>query len=128
MSEVQKRIDELKKTLDRLRQREKQIDKDLKQTGSEIQQFQQQKQSSLNKIDVVIPLCISQLYAFESSGQLSGPREIDLTKLGKEEAMELKLFSSTDEVDEERKNAILNENRTLVSKMTLQSHVVVPKM
>ena len=128
MSEVQKRIDELKKTLDRLRQREKQIDKDLKQTGAEIQQFQREKQSSLNKIDIVIPLCISQLYAFENSGLLSGPKEIDLTKLSKEDAMELHLFGSSDDIDADRKNAILDENRMLVSKMTLQSHVVIPKM
>jgi hypothetical protein len=127
MAEVVKRIDELKKTLDRFKQREKQIDKDLKQTGAEIQQFQQQKQASLNKIDVVVPLCISQVFAFETSGQLSGPKELDTSLLGKDD-MYIHLFGTMDPVDEDHFNPSLGtENRTLVSTMTMQSHVVIRK-
>jgi len=56
-----------------MKQREKQIDKDAKQTEAEIQQFQLQKQSSLNTIDVVVPVSVSQLYVFENSGMFTGP-------------------------------------------------------
>lgn len=123
VSEVQKRIDELKKTLDRLKQREKQIDKDLKQTGAEIQQFQQQKQAALNKIDVVVPLSISQLYAFETSGQLSGPKDVDASKLSKDEMFE----NSVNSTDDAKPAAAMNESRVLVTSMSSQSHVVIKR-
>ena len=124
MGEVQKRIDDLKRTIDRFRQRERQIDKDLKQTEAEIQQFQQQKQVSLNKIDIVVPLHISQLYAFENSGVLSGPKEIDMGRFAREEVFDhSNLFSSQDVFDEEGKSG--SETRTLVASMSMQSHVLI---
>jgi WD40 repeat protein len=73
-SDVVKIVDDLKKSTDRLRTREKQIDKDAKNTESEIQQFQLQKQVALNQIDVYLPIHLSQVYAFTSSGSLSGPK------------------------------------------------------
>lgn len=72
-----KNIEDVKKTIERMKQREKQIDKDFRQTEAEIQQFQLQKQGSLNQIDIVVPLNVSQLYTFESSGALSGPEQVD---------------------------------------------------
>lgn len=72
-NDISKTTDEFKKTIERLKQREKQIDKDAKQTEAEIQQFQLQKQSSLNTIDVVVPVSVSQLYVFENSGMFTGP-------------------------------------------------------
>ena len=71
MTDVVKIVDDLKKSLDRLKSREKQIDKDAKSTESEIQQFQLQKQLALNQIDIYVPLHISQIYTFSTSGNLS---------------------------------------------------------
>jgi WD40 repeat protein len=72
-SDLLKNIEELKKSKERFKQREKQIDKDLKGSENEIQNFQRQKQSALNKIEVNIPLRMSQIHAFVTSGVLSGP-------------------------------------------------------
>eukprot|EP01038_Epipyxis_sp_PR26KG_P009306 gene9306-12538_t len=74
-SEITKSIDELKKLIDRLKSREKQIIKEGQQTEVEVQQFQLQKQAALNQISVVIPVRISQLFMFETSGALSGPTD-----------------------------------------------------
>ena len=75
LTDIQKSIDEMKKTKDRLKQREKQIDKDAKSTEIEIQNFQRQKQAALNKVEIYIPLRLSQLYAFTTSGVLTGPTD-----------------------------------------------------
>lgn len=74
-NDIQKTIDDLKKTADRLKQREKQIIKEAQQTEYEVQQFQLQKQAALNQIKVVVPLRLSQLFSFESSGLLTGPSD-----------------------------------------------------
>lgn len=74
-NDIQKTIDDLKKTVDRLKQREKQIIKEAQQTEYEVQQFQLQKQAALNQIKVVVPLRLSQLFSFESSGLLTGPSD-----------------------------------------------------
>lgn len=74
-ADIQKGIEDLKRTIDRLRAREKQIVKDAHQTELEVQQFQLQKQAALNQIPVVVPLRISQLYVFNTSGSLTGPTD-----------------------------------------------------
>lgn len=74
-AEIQKGIEDLKKTIDRLKAREKQIVKDAQQTELEVQQFQLQKQAALNQISVVVPLRISQIHMFETSGNLTGPTD-----------------------------------------------------
>lgn len=43
----------------------------------EVQQFQLQKQATLNQIGIVVPLKISQLYAFHGSGGYTGPTDGD---------------------------------------------------
>jgi hypothetical protein len=75
IAEIQKSIDDLKKTTDRLKQREKQILKDAVQAELEVQQFQLQKQASLNQINVVVPLNMSQIYTFNGSGAFTGPTD-----------------------------------------------------
>jgi hypothetical protein len=74
-ADIQKGIEDLRKTIDRLRSREKQIVKDGQQTELEVQQFQLQKQAALNQISVVVPLRISQIYMFNTSGSLTGPTD-----------------------------------------------------
>jgi WD40 repeat protein len=75
-NDLNKNIEELKKTNERLKAREKQIAKETTQTEYEVTQFHLQKQAALNRIRVVIPLRISQLYTFEQSGCLSGPNDL----------------------------------------------------
>ena len=41
----------------------------------QVQQFQLQKQASLNQINVVVPLNLSQIYTFEGSGAFTGPTD-----------------------------------------------------
>ena len=74
-ADIQKGIEDLKRTIDRLKSREKQIIKDGQQTELEVQQFQLQKQAALNQISVVVPLRISQIYMFNTSGSLTGPTD-----------------------------------------------------
>lgn len=109
IAEIQKAVDDLKKSKDRLKQREKQIDKDAKQTESEIQQFQLQKQASLNQIDVYVPLAISQIYAFTSSGIMTGPADTEDT---------------TNPVADQVNNLKSVNERSLVSAMNLKSHTL----
>jgi cilia- and flagella-associated protein 44 len=75
MTEIQKVIDDFKKSLDRLRGREKQINKESKAAMAEMQTLQLSKQSALNKIEVCVPLKVSQLHTFRNSGVMSGPNE-----------------------------------------------------
>lgn len=54
LSEFQKAIDDLRKSNERQTTKERQIDKDLAQTGKEIQAFQTEKQRKLNELDIYI--------------------------------------------------------------------------
>lgn len=112
MGETQKAMEELKKTMDRLRQREKQMDKDARQTEAEIQQFHLQKQSALNLIGISVPLCISQLFCFTDSGKLSGPSDKPLTEV---EEYDLRVVAE-DIADKEK--------RVLTSQIAMRSHLL----
>jgi WD40 repeat protein len=125
LAEVQKGIDASKKITTQLKRREQATDTLLKSTSTEIQQFQQQKQAALNKIDIYVPITISQLYTFETSGLLSGPREVDMSTLTKEDAMDYTMFESV-EIDDSLAS-LLNESKTMVSGMTMQSHVLIKR-
>ena len=61
LADFQKNIDDLKKTFDRLSNREKQIVKDLTSTEKDIESFQTEKQRKLNTLDVYITTQISQV-------------------------------------------------------------------
>jgi len=61
ISDFQKTIDELTRNNERQQTREKQINKDLKQTEKEIESFQTEKQQRLNQLDVVITMKLDQL-------------------------------------------------------------------
>merc|ERR1711871_870505 len=63
LNEFQKAIDELKRTGDRHKNRQVQIDKDLKGSKAEIQLFQNEKQKKLNEIMVCTPLNFDQVHA-----------------------------------------------------------------
>ncbi|CAB1112884.1 unnamed protein product [Ectocarpus sp. CCAP 1310/34] len=63
LAELQKATDEHKRNLDRQRQ----IDKDLKQTALEIKAAQADKQAELNKLDVVVSLKLNQLYCMDNA-------------------------------------------------------------
>jgi hypothetical protein len=73
--DTQKAFDDLKKSIDRLKGREKQIVKDSAAAEMEIDQFQLHKQAALNQIKVFIPLKFSQIYCFETSGVITGPTD-----------------------------------------------------
>jgi WD40 repeat protein len=110
MTEIQKVIDDYKKSLDRLRGREKQIDKESKSAEGEMQTLQLSKQSALNKIEVCIPLKVSQLHTFRNSGVMSGPNEEGTAE--------------NTEVDEG--SQILNDSsrRQMVESMDITSHTL----
>ncbi|KAJ3045333.1 Cilia- and flagella-associated protein 44 [Rhizophlyctis rosea] len=65
LGEIQKAIEALKKENDALIKKEKIIDLALKNTESEIQNFQTQKQQKLNELDVVVPLRLHQIQYLE---------------------------------------------------------------
>eukprot|EP00752_Nemacystus_decipiens_P009571 g8551.t1 len=67
LAEVQKATDEHKRNLDRQITRQRQIDKDLKQTATEIKAAQADKQTELNKLDVVVSLKLNQLYCMDNA-------------------------------------------------------------
>ena len=124
-ADVVKIVEDLKKSMDRLKTREKQIDKDAKSTESEIQQFQLQKQVALNQVDVYLPVRLSQVYAFTTSGELSGPDR---------PATDEVVPSATEQVDPEslsvmsRSTSSFNSSElTLIPNMTSKSHVLMNK-
>jgi predicted nucleic acid-binding Zn-ribbon protein len=115
MAEIQKTLDDLKKSKDRLKQREKQIDKDAKSTETEIASFQRQKQAALNKIEVYVPLKVSQLNTFTCSGIISGPTD--------DEERFTALKEDPDYISDEA--ALKDPNqRTMVAEMDITSHTV----
>ena len=118
-SALQKQIDDTKRAYERLRTRLKQVAKDVKQSVSEIQSFQLQKQSSLNLIDVTIPLSMNQVYMFEMSGGLTGP--VDDATEGADE--ETKAIEEADAVD----LTLLNDpkQRQLVSKAGMKDFCLI---
>lgn len=115
-SDVIKIVEDLKKSADRLKTREKQIDKDAKMTESEIQQFQLQKQLALNQIDVYLPVNLSQVYAFTTSGDLSGP--------GQEKA-EVGIPDADGNYAPAPINDSVSKERVLIADMTSKSHVLM---
>ncbi|CAM9556172.1 unnamed protein product, partial [Discosporangium mesarthrocarpum] len=49
--------------------RQRQIDKDLKQTASEIKAFQAKKQAKLNELDVAVALKLNQIHCMDGDGE-----------------------------------------------------------
>mmetsp|Transcript_17896 Transcript_17896/g.30098 ORF Transcript_17896/g.30098 Transcript_17896/m.30098 type:complete len:824 (+) Transcript_17896:3-2474(+) len=80
-ADIQKGIEDLRRNLSRLKSREQQIIKEAQQTEVEVQQFQLQKQAALNQISVVVPIRVSQVYMFESSGTLTGPSDANALRM-----------------------------------------------
>lgn len=113
-SEIQKSIDDLKRTGDRLKQREKQIAKEAQQTEMEVRLFQLQKQAALNQIRIVVPLQMSQIYMFETSGCLTGPTDKP---------------QSNNSEDLLKRIAIIKdaERRALVTQIDMKSHSLFSK-
>jgi len=110
LNAVVKIIDEIKRSIDRQKQKEKQIDKDTKQTELEIQQFQATKQAAVNEVEVFIPLNISQIYPFSRSGLISGPGD------------------KKSEEDQNEVGILLNSQlREVVSEMSMNTHVLFQK-
>ena len=97
----------------------------------EVQQFQLQKQSALNQINVVVPLQIGQLYMFEKSGVLTGPtdklvpvaRDATSAILAGIEGLDL----DDTPVNPEAEALKSMHERTLVTNVDLKSHVVFTK-
>jgi hypothetical protein len=132
IAEVQKSIDDLKKTIDRLKQREKQIVKDALQAEVEVQQFQLLKQATLNQIGIVVPLKISQLFAFHGSGGYTGPTDIvppgtaDGSNVGGQGLMSTGSVPDLEITDGQNELATLAnvDTRTVVANINLHSHVL----
>jgi hypothetical protein len=113
ITDLQRGIEDLKKTIERSKQREKQIVKDSLQTELEVQQFQLQKQIALNQITVVVPLKISQIFMFETSGVLTGPtdKSIVTTENNEENIEKIQILKDA-------------ERRSLVQNVDLKSHAL----
>ena len=69
--DIQKSIDELRRTMERSNQRQKQVDKDLEATRKEIRAFQATKVGRLNLLQAFVPLRASQLHSWETD-EVSG--------------------------------------------------------
>jgi WD40 repeat protein len=116
--DINKQIEELKRTGDRLKQREKQIGKETQQTEFEVTQFQLQKQAALNQIRVVVPLRASQLYVFELSGGLTGPTDTNANRnnfLGEDTSRDL---------DNANDGLRSMDSRSLVSQLKMKTHTL----
>lgn len=61
LAEFNKAVSELNKTYERYQLKEKQIDKELTATENDIETFQSEKQRALNRIEVTVPLKLSQM-------------------------------------------------------------------
>jgi WD40 repeat protein len=109
--EINKNIEDLKRTGERLKQREKQIAKETQQTEYEVTQFQLQKQAALNQIKVLIPLRLSQIFAFENSGTLTGPTEETKS-------------SQLEDLVENSQSIVTMDKRTLVPVVKMKSHAL----
>lgn len=72
MTDLTKAMEELRKSNDRQVAKQRQIDKELQATEQDIQQFQSEKQSRFNQLDVVVPLSKHQVRCLESKGSDGG--------------------------------------------------------
>lgn len=68
MTDLTKAMEELRKSNDRQAAKQRQIDKELQATEQDIQQFQSEKQTRFNQLDVVVPLSKHQIRCLESRG------------------------------------------------------------
>ena len=121
ISDNQKVVDDNKKAHDRLKTREKQIDKDLKNTEAEIHQFQLTKQAALNTVEIIVPLRAAQVFAFDNSGMLTGPEKPekkggDDNQDGEDPARALEEAAIRDLADV--------HGRSLINAVDINSHVV----
>jgi hypothetical protein len=123
-ADVQKGLDDGRKALDRLKQRDKQVAKDVQMADLEIRQFQKQKLAALNQIEIYVALKLDQVYAFEQSGILTGPEPREKSTTEADAAA-----SDAAEGGTETAAAIAQLAdpfaRKLTSDMTIKSHVVV---
>ena len=141
LSELNKQIDEGKKLADRLKQKDKQLTKEVTQADLEMVQFQRVKQAALNEINVTIPLKLSQIYTFEGSGALTNPREYTASH-SPETSQHDHIYSQSvvsvpafaplmatpvpDEAALEEINVLQSaDERVLSSQLTMQSHIVI---
>ena len=132
-ADVQKGLDETRKALDRLKQRDKQVSKDVSQVEMEIRQFQKQKLSALNQIDIFVPLSLSQIYAFGPSGVLTGPepKEKPQPPAGAAAAADGAATATPEVSEEELLVAAMHaelrdvDRRALVPDSSVKSHVII---
>lgn len=67
LTDFQRVIDDLKRTLDRHNQRKKQIERDLNSFAKEIQSFQTEKQQHLNQLHTICSLHLNQVHIFNNN-------------------------------------------------------------
>ena len=75
--EFNRGVDELKTLNERQQMKEKNIDKELRNTEKAIQEFQTEKQHSLNKIHDIVPLRLSQIECLDEEDRI--PQDISPT-------------------------------------------------
>merc|ERR1719230_721023 len=75
LQEIQRAVDELKKTHTKLLGDERRIDKDQKNTDQLIQEFQTDKQRKLNQVQIVFALRLSQVQCLDGGTQGIGDAE-----------------------------------------------------
>jgi uncharacterized protein YfcZ (UPF0381/DUF406 family) len=136
LKQVDKLRTEVKKSLDRLKTRMKQVEKDALNIQSEINQLQKLKMKSLNKLKTVRPIRLSQLYCLRESGSSFLNASIPTSEDYQPSSSSSPARGSTDEQQhpllsqEEKKD---DEDKPLsFSKLTdhigLRSHSLLPKM
>merc|ERR1719502_2066414 len=69
LAEIQRAVEELKKTHKNLLESERKIDQVQKTTDQEIQQFQTDKQRKLNQVEIVFALRLSQVQCLDGGTQ-----------------------------------------------------------
>merc|ERR1719453_2885466 len=69
LQEIQRAVDELKKTHTKLLGDERRIDKEQKHTDQLIQEFQTDKQRKLNQVEIVFALRLSQVQCLDGGTQ-----------------------------------------------------------
>jgi hypothetical protein len=97
----------------------------------EIRQFQKQKLSALNQIDIFVPLSLSQIYAFGPSGVLTGPEPKEKPQPPAGAAADGAAAAAPEVSEEELLVAAMHaelrdvDKRALVSDSTVKSHVII---
>lgn len=114
LGEINKSIEDLKKTSERLNQKQRQVDKELYQTETEIQVFQTEKQRRFNEIDSLININLQRIACLVPPGPESENCDaVELLNLPQDLTQCLMFRKSTLEQLRKRIGELSDENNSL---------------